>query len=167
MNIWQGVKGQVLHLFGIFCATAFAEHITMESCDAVRSEVVVSSQLHGSHSNKPPKGICCTTTRFPSTSPYEFDVNQRTRMRNQLYKVTYLIHLEQARVYFAPVRYTGGNRMQLRRMFMERTIFDLMDTHYGEKIKVCRGQRRMQNRWNGNRCLVFSRRLFDESRLTQ
>jgi len=140
----------------------------MVSCSgAIRSEVVFSSQLHGSHSNKPPKGICCTTTRFPSTSAYEFDVNQRNQNQNWLYKATYLIHLEQARIYFAPVRNTGGNGMQLRRMFMERTIFDFMDTHYGEEIKVCRGQRRMQDRWNGNRRLVFSRRLFDESRVTQ
>lgn len=81
----------------------------------------------------PPSGICWTTTRFPSTSA--FVVISHSCYDEQTV-CSYLVHLEQTRIYFSPVLDAHCDRMKLRRMFMKRAVFEFMDPHNLHEVQI-------------------------------
>jgi len=48
----------------------------------------------------------------------------------------HLVHLEETRIYLAPVWYAHRNRVKLRGMFMKGPVFELMDPHNLHEVQI-------------------------------
>lgn len=75
-------------------------------------------------------------------------------MKTKTRKRVYLVHLEEARVDFSPVRDAGGDGVQLGGVFVERAVLNLVDARDGHEVEVRGGQGRVQDGGDGDVRLI-------------